>query len=307
MSGLPARSNGRPASLLARLANWWEGVEPAPPPAVAAAPSPAAPQAEPPRGTDVRRWSAERIEVAQLLYGPGWIAPGGEALHRELVTPLTLNAAHSVVVHGAALAGAARMIACDTEAWVDAVEDRPLLAAEAARQVKAAGLGKKVVVIPQPLAAAEIKPRSRHAAISFDALHRVADKAAELARLRAALKPGGQLLLTDFVRGAEADAAALERWSRADPAPVHFATADELSALLQRQGFDVRVCEDRSEIYCRAALSGLQEFLRSVEAQPVPDRLRPWLIGEVEALTVRLQALEAGAVGHCRIYGLLPA
>lgn len=306
MSGSPGRSRAGRASLLTRLANWWEGVEPAPPPIVAPAARPTPPPApppEPPREPDFRFWSAERLEAAQLLYGVGWISPGGEALYRELVTPLTLNETHSVVLHGAALGGAARMIAEDTGAWVDAIEDRPLLAAQAARHVKAV---KKVIVTASPLATCDLRPRSRHAVISFEALHRVADKARELARLTAMLKPGGQMLVTDFVRKSEDGAAALERWARSEPAPVHFATASELQSILQRQGLDVRICEDRSSIYCRVALNVLQEFLKKAETQPVPARLRAWLIREVEALTVRLQALDGGAVGHCRLYGLLP-
>lgn len=305
MAATPLKAGGRErASLLGRLAAWWEGVDAAPPPFEAAAEEHAAPRSR--AALDLRRWSAERLEAAQSLYGEGWIAPGGEAVYGELIKTLSLDASQSVVVHGAGLGGAARMIARETDAWVDAQEEHPLLAAEAMRQVKAHGLAKKVAVLAGPLEGCGVKPRSRHAVISFESLYRTADKRAAVAALREMLKPGGQVLLADFVRKDASDEA-IERWARCEPTRPHFSTAAELKALLEGQGLDVRVFEDRSQAYCRAALHDLQVLLKAMETSPVRPGLRGWLIWEIEVLTQKLQALDSGAIGLQRIFALVPA
>ena len=306
MPAAPGRAVHERSSLLGRLAAWWEGVDAAAPleaPAVAEREESAPVER---REVDLRKWSAERLEAAQLLYGRGWLSPGGEALYTELLKCLLLDANQSVVQHGAALGGLARMIARQSDAWVEAQEENPLLAAEATRQVKAAGMTKKVAVLDTAVQAGAVKPRSRHAVVSSEALYRVQDKKAELAALRAMLKPGGQFVLTDFVRKG-AGAEAIARWARCEASEPHFATADELKALLQAQGLDVRVFEDRSQDYCRAALNELQAFLRSMETSPVRQPLRGYLIWEIEVLTQKLQAIDSGAIGFQRIFALAPA
>jgi cyclopropane fatty-acyl-phospholipid synthase-like methyltransferase len=252
---------------------------------------------------DLRSWSAERIEAAQLLYGEGWLSPGGEALYAELTQCLLLDANQTVVQHGAGLGGLARMIARDSEAWIEAQEASPLLSAEAIRLNKAAGLGKKVEVLAAPMEGGRFKPGSRHAVVSCEALYRAPDKAAELAALCAMLKPGGQLLLTDFIRkGAGADAVA--RWARCEASEPHFIPADELRALLENQGLDVRVFEDRSQDFCRCALADLQALLKRMESAPVRQSMRGWLVWEIEVLTQKLQAIDSGAIGFQRVFAL---
>jgi hypothetical protein len=291
-------------SLLGRLAAWWQGAE-TPPPLETSAEVVEAPHAVRQAAVDLRSWSAERLEAAQYVYGAGWTSAGGETLYRELMKSLPLGVNDSVVLHGAALGGLASLIARESEAWVEAQEEDPLLAAEAARQVKAAGLAKKIVVLPKPLQSSGVKPGSRIAAISCEMFHRTLNKKAELATLCAMLKPGGQLLLTDFVsKGASAEA--IGRWARCETAEPHFVTVEELKALLRAQGLDVRVCEDRSQDHCRAALGSLQALLRNMETSPVRKSLRGWLIWEVEVLTQKLQALDSGAIGFQRVFALAP-
>ena len=305
MPATPGRAGHERGSLLGRLAAWWEGVEAAAPleAPVLADPEEAVPVER--REIDLRKWSAERLEAAQLLYGRGWLSPGGEALYSELLKCLLLDASQTVVQHGAALGGLARMISRQTDAWVEAQEEEPLFAAEATRQIKAAGMSKKVTVLDAPVQGGAVKPRTRHAVVSSEALYRVKNKKAELASLRAMLKPGGQLVLTDFVRKG-AGAEAIGRWARCEASEPHFATADELKGLLQAEKLDVRVFEDRSQDYCRAALSDLQAFLRSMETSPVRQPLRGYLIWEIEVLTQKLQAIDSGAIGFQRIFALAP-
>lgn len=303
MSATPARA-GR-ESLVGRLVAWWEGAEQEPAPEAPLVRADEAPRPAKPTEVELRSWSAERLEIAQLLYGPGWTSPGGETLYAELLKTVLLSAGDSVLLHGAALGGLGQTIARTSDAWVEAQESDPLLAAEASRQVKAAGLAKKMRVLPSPLAGCGIKLASRHAAVSLETLYRTEDKKAELAALGATLKPGGQFLLTDFVRKG-AGAEALGRWARCEAASPHFVTAAELKSLLEAQGFEVRVFEDRSQDYCRVALAALQSLLRSIETSPVRPDLRGWLVWEIEVLTQKLQALDSGAIGFQRAFALAP-
>ena len=304
MAALSTRFAFERGSLLARLAAWWQGDE-APPPFEAPAAPAQAPLAVGRTEVDLRSWSAERLETAQHVYGAGWISAGGETLYRDLMKCLLLGANDSVVLHGAALGGLACLIARESDAWVEAQEENPLLAVAAARHAKTAGLARKVTVLPAALQSSGVKPGSRHAAISCETFYRTRNKKAELAALSAMLKPGGQLLLTDFVRKG-AGAEAIGRWARCEATEPHFVKADDLKALLEAQGLDVRVCEDRSQDYCRNALASLQALLHGIEASPVRKGLRGWLIWEIEVLTQKLQALDSGAIGFQRVFALAP-
>ena len=309
MSAAPARAGQSRVSLLGRFAAWWEGVEAAPEVELPAASSPGQPKpaAKPPGPqVDLLNWSADRLEAAQQIYGPGWLSAGGEPLYAELMKCLLLDATHTVVVHGAGLSGFASLLARETDAWIEAQEEDPLLAAEGARLVKTAGLAKKVVALTGPLQSCGVKPHSRQAAVSCEQFYRVKDKKAQLAALCGMLKPGGQLLLTDFVlKGGDAEA--IGRWARCEAGEPHFMKAGELKALLQSQGMDVRICEDRTQDYCRAALGALQELLRQMESAPVRQGLRGWLVWEIEVLTQKLQALDSGAIGFQRAFALVPS
>jgi len=301
-TGSTGRGGGR---LLGRLAAWWDGepeVDAPPPHSRTIAPPLPAPPAP---AADLRSWTVDRIEAAQALYGQGWLAPGGEAFYGELIKPLSLDASQSVVIHGAALGAAARLVARETEAWVDALEERPAVAAEAARQIKASGAAKKVVVIANAPQNAPIKPRSRNAVIAFESLHRATDSEASLASLRSMLRPGGQFLLTDFTRKGEPDGALL-RWARTAEVEPSLQSPEGLRTMLERQDLEVRVFEDRSESFCRAAVGALQELLKRVEREPVPSRMRARLVWEIEALTHLLRAFESGSLGYARAYATAP-
>lgn len=90
-------------------------------------------------------WSASRIEVAEKIWGTGFVLPGGVELISTLIKPLGLNPAMTVLELGCGLGGATRCMAA-TGCWVTGLEASPFLAEQGMLRSTKAGLAKQAPV-----------------------------------------------------------------------------------------------------------------------------------------------------------------
>jgi len=297
------------AAFRARFKAWWNGDAPpgtAPagvPHGAAAAPA-AAPPPPLPGG-----WTAERAAVVQRLFGEGQALPGGAAALHELLVPLGLKDRHSVVELGSRFGFAARKVVQDTGAYVDAFEAEPALAEVQERLNRASGLGRKLVLLPEPPRAETLKPDSRDAVLGFEALAREGtDDMALLTLVRQALRPGGQLLLVELLyrETPAAPEPALAALNRLEPQPLCPAVLPDLRARLEMLGFDVRIAEDITAPYCKAAKEALLRLDEGLRQHPPAAEQGRWLLREVECWARRVALLKAGRIGAFRLYACIP-
>jgi len=110
-----------------RFMAWWEGYDLKRPARRATGDEGAAGgEATPAAGPGLDRqgrplWSATRLDVAEKLWGEGFVSPGSEDYLPTLVKPLGLNPAMSVLDLGAGLGGTTRLMAKQFGAWVSAI------------------------------------------------------------------------------------------------------------------------------------------------------------------------------------------
>src|SRR5277367_2673347 len=71
------------------------------------------------------KWSLERIKVAELIWGDGFTFPGGADHVLQMVKPMTLTSAKSMLDIGCGLGGATRAIAKTFGTWVIGMEESP--------------------------------------------------------------------------------------------------------------------------------------------------------------------------------------
>jgi hypothetical protein len=280
--------------LLAGMLNWLGRPTIADPgsaslPVVADEP-PAEAQLEPPRV-----WSTARIEIAALLWGEGYVFPGGEEETLQLAGPLGLSAASSLLLLGCGPGGPARSVATRLGVWVSGFEADAHLAAAGAMLCARAGLGKRAQVETWDRANPRFAHRYYHHALLLDAMRGAAPEPT-LGALALALRPGGQVTLVQTVAEGPLELAdpIVGRWAALDPEGAELPEEAAISRVLARLGFDIRVVEDISQRHMTQALHGWQTAVRAMRGEKPPAARAALLVHEAELWLLRLRLIRSG-------------
>lgn len=248
------------------------------------------------------RWPAKRCAAVQALFGDGMMTPGGDAALAKLLEPIELTAGMKVLDLGSGLGGVARAFACATRGAVTGYESEAELAAEANRLTARLNLSGKVAVKCAPLAEVPVQPASVHVVVAKEVLFAVPQKQVLFSRMRQALRAGGQFSLTDFVRGSDANTAALQVWAAHEPSPPFLIMADDLRGALQTAGFEVCVMEDISADFKRWTLDAFALCAKAIDDRRIDRDLIPWVVNEGEHWSRRLDRLAANDLKVVRCY-----
>jgi cyclopropane fatty-acyl-phospholipid synthase-like methyltransferase len=289
-----------------RLKAWWEGYDPADLMRLHGA-ADAGPAFEPPPGIHpadekpepVVAFSESHIEFLELAWGQGFSGPNSEEFILDLAKPLGLGPEHTVLEIGAGLGGGTRAIAKSFGVWIEGMEANATLAEQGMERSVRAGLGERAPIRHYDPEALDF-PESRYDAVfSKESIYRVADKERMFNALTGTLKPGGQLLFTDFIAAAGAEDAALKAWRDSEPESPNLGDVDEISQYLSGSGLNIRICEDISERYQRVVLGEWARLLGRVQRREVSPRWHNYLTAVTELEQNRMAALDDGSL---RVY-----
>ncbi len=239
-------------------------------------------------------WTPLRLQVAELLWGQGFLLPGGATEMLRLAAPLGLSAASSLLLLGAGSGGTMIRLAGELGVWVRGYEADPFLADTASRRVQRAGvaLAKRATVDHWDPAAPDFPHRLFHHALAAEAL-RVTRPEDALAALARAIRPGGQVAVLQTVVGARRDADAAA-WRRLDPRPLP--EAEAIGRTLVRLGLEVRVAEDVSARHMHAAVIGWRDMLRGLKGVRPEPALAAAMVAEAEHWLRRIALMRAGGL-----------
>ena len=210
----------------------------------------------------VGEWSPLRIEVAEKIWGQGYISPGVAEDILEMVKPLGINPKQSLADLGAGLGGAARTISEKFELWVIALEaDRNLVAA-GMKQSTDAGMAKKAPVEICDLEKLDFNGKKYDVIISKEIFFTVKGKKQLFKAIFESLKPGGQFLFTDFVLTVTDGIGTEEKnWVLSEPIAPEMWSVKQIRDHLASLGFDIRIEEDMTKTYLERFLVGWQNFV----------------------------------------------
>jgi cyclopropane fatty-acyl-phospholipid synthase-like methyltransferase len=289
-----------------RLKAWWEGYDPAdlmrlhgaadaepgfePPPG----PHPADEKPEP-----VVAFSKSHIKFVELAWGQGFTGPNSEEFILDLARPLGLGPKHTVLEIGAGLGGGTRAIAKSFGVWIEGMEANATLAEQAMERSFRAGLGERAPIRHYDPEALDFQEHRYDAVFSKERIYCIADKERLFNALMETLKPGGQLLFTDFIAAAGAEDAALKAWRDSEPESPNLGDVDEVSQYLSGSGLNIRICEDISERYQRVVLGEWARLLGRVQRREVSLRWHNYLTAVTELEQNRMAALDDGSL---RVY-----
>lgn len=293
---------------------WWEGYvlpDRAPDPDPSAAGGQGGASGQPgSKGKHVNRsgkplWTPTRVEVVEKIWGEGFATPGGNDQIPDLVRPLGLTPAMSVLDLGAGLGGATRVMAKKYGAWITGLEHNPVLTGAAMQRSQKAGLGRQAPIQdfdPE----AFTWPRRVDCVFSKEMLFTVRNKDGALDGIEACLKPGGHLLFTDYVRISDGQPGrSFQAWLKSEPVEPHPWTPDAYVEGMKQRNLDVRIAEDVSPLHKRLVLEAIQNLAKHLETVEMDRDTKLTVIEEVELWARRVAVLD-DVVRVYRFHALKP-
>ena len=247
-------------------------------------------------------WSANRIEVAEKIWGTGFVLPGGVELITTLIKPLGLNPAMTVLELGCGLGGATRCMAA-TGCYVTGLESSPFLAEQGMIRSTKAGQAKQApveVYDPENLKF----PKRVDVVFAKDAFFTIKDKSTLFDRIETILKPRGQFLFTDYVIEAEKrNAPAITSWADREPLEPQLWTLDGAISAFTQCNLDLRVHEDITVPHRAQILAAIKSLTEHLEKHYLDKETKINVIDEVETWAQRVAALGSGLKCY-RFYAL---
>jgi len=203
------------------------------------------------------QYGEEFIDRLHLVWGPGFLSPGGPQEVAEITRDLNLNNA-LVLDIGCGTGGPAIVLARDMGARVISIDIEPQLLDRARALANEAGVGDQIEYRLVTPGALPFEDDNFDVVFSKDALIHIPDKKALYAQIMRVLKPGGAFAASDWLSGENAaDDEAFQQYVSLTNLDFTMATAGQTAEVMREAGFEDVQTNDRNAWY--AELSK-QEF-----------------------------------------------
>ncbi len=258
-------------------------------------------------------WDDKRLEVAQLIWGPGYCGPGGPEYVTSMSKLLGMSSKMSVAVIGAGLGGPSRVLAEEFGAWITGYEESEKLATEGMELSTKAGLEGKAPIQHYDPSDNEPFERSFDRAYSKEALFTVEDKPKLLQNLFTQLNDGGLFLINDYTLS-NMDALAdkdVQKWLRQEPTQPFPVPNETMEKVLTECGYVLRVNEDITETYIdmiAKSWAGVSDVIENLTQQP-DDQTETInrLVKEAEFWMLKSKIMKQGHLKAWRFLAYKPA
>ena len=181
---------------------------------------------------DAEQYRSEAILHYEQVYGADFVSPGGIELARELIARLALAPGSRVLDVGCGLGGSAFVMAREFGLEVDGIDLSKNMLEIAARKLAANGLADRVRLDWGDCLELDLDG-AYDAVYSRDVFLHIHAKPRLFSVLRAALRPGGRLLFTDYCCGPRP-------WSK------------DFAAYVEQRGYDLHTTEACVELLAAA-------------------------------------------------------
>jgi len=247
----------------------------------------------------------DRLALAQKIWGPGFLVPGGIDYVMTMVKPFGVNPAMSLLDLTAGLGGPSRHISHFFDVYITAMERVPEIAKRGQVMSVDAGMGRKVPISAYDPETVELKPHAYDCAYAEYLTVSVVAKDRLIREVMRSLKARGQFSFVDFVlaEGELEDPRldALRRVERFAPMPWR---VKQYTDCLSASGFDVRIAEDHTEQYLRHVLQGWAQFVHDYDVKLMTRGNQLAVAEEAELWMTRVAALQSGVLRVYRFYAI---
>lgn len=213
------------------------------------------------------------VTVSELIWGEGFLAPGGAAAVHPIIAGLDLRDLNVLDI-GCAVGGVDRVLAENYGCSVIGFDIVPLLINTGRARMAEAGLAGRVdlrLVEPGPL---PLDDHSVDVVFGKDSWLLIEDKAAFFAEVVRVLKPGGILAASEWMGNGELRSAAMRDYFDLRGMSYELVSADAYGGLLEDAGLTDVTITNTSAAY-RAEARREHERLQGPLREPMIDVLGP--------------------------------
>ena len=227
------------------------------------------------------QYSDDFIDRLHLIWGPGFLSPGGPEEVAEIVHGLDLH--HALVLDiGCGTGGPAIVLARDMGARLICIDVEPQLLDRARNLATEAGVQDRIdfkLVEPGPL---PFEADSFDAVFSKDALIHIPDKRSLYQEILRVLKPGGVFAASDWLSGENASQdEVFQNFLNLAHLDFTMATAAETAGIMREAGFDRVETRDRNAWYAALSAQEVEEIEGPLRDQIIevcdPETYKNWL------------------------------
>ncbi|MGR3291527.1 MAG: class I SAM-dependent methyltransferase [Paracoccaceae bacterium] len=248
----------------------------------------------------------EFIDRLHLVWGPGFLSPGGAEEVAKIVGDLDL-AGKRVLDIGCGSGGPAIVLARDYGASLVCIDIEPQLIERARANAASAGVAEQIefqLVQPGPLPFAEAE---FDGVFSKEALLHIPDKAALFRDVLRVLTPGGFFAASDWLKGEDAENdAGYQRYISEGHLSYNMATAAEAEAAMKSAGFSQVYTVDRHLWYAPLARQELADIAGPLREKLIAvsnrDVYEKWL----SARRGSAAAFSSGGLRPTHLHGVRP-
>ncbi len=289
---------------------WWEGEDYIPVPEeisdadLGETPRDAAPQT---LAEDVLT-----MAIAQVIWGSGYLQPCTDKYLADMTHSLSLTSDTDLAILGAGLGGSARDLALQSGATICAYENNAATLAEAEKICAQTDAADSIALQSYDPNTVELPEQAYDALVSFERFFAVREKQRLLNQAELSLRPGGYLLITDYVStNAEVDEGAWDHVLASADGEINLSSVEDYVTMISEAGFGLRVQEDITHDYLNLIqqgatcwtklLTGLENADSAIQAKIFQA------VGKEQALWAqRLEALQSGKLAVYRFLALKP-
>ena len=251
-------------------------------------------------------YDAAMLDMLQIIWGEGYLSPGGAKAVREIVEGIDL-CGRRVLDIGCGIGGLDQVLVSLGAAHVTAVDVAPPLIALARRRIaQSPELGRIDLVVIEPEEALPFADAVFDLVFTKDAWLHVVDKPALLREVHRVLKPGGRLAGGDWMKGPEPYSADMIYFIELEGIPYHPVTLAEYGVMLRETGFEQVKLVDIADWYrglAKQELARLKGELFDVMTVKLGDKTRDHFIEDWRMLTV---VLDNGELRPGRLWAKKP-
>jgi phosphoethanolamine N-methyltransferase len=199
------------------------------------------------------------INRLHLVWGPGFLSPGGAQEVAEIVRGLDLKDAFVLDI-GCGTGGPAIVLARNMGARLVCIDVEPQLIVQARRFAHEAGVGDRIDFRSVEPGQLQFGAGTFDVVFSKDSLIHIPDKKALYVDILRVLKPGGVFAASDWLSGDDAEDAVFQKFLKLTHLSFAMASADETTRIMRDVGFANVKTVDRNAGYADISAQEVQEI-----------------------------------------------
>ena len=240
------------------------------------------------------QWQAVPGEVAEVMWGQGWIMPGEPAISEKLIKPIPLKKQMSVLDLSAGLGGRAQQLVDEFGVVVTGLETDANIAVRGMTLLMEAHNGRKASITSYDPSTFKLN-KGYDAIMARELLYKIEDKEKFLQSLIKCANPNAYVSFTDYIVDPDQLAASgIKAWTAYEN-QAHPIGLIEMGEVWAKSGFYLINQEDLTSVYKKEILLGLKRMVTFLSTSKNPNAVtRRALRRDLQLWMHRLGAIEAG-------------